>query len=636
MYPRRTLAILLILTVAAAALLIRLRRDGAALDPAAPRRVITQNLDATEGLVLERGGESIEIKRQNGAWDITRPVAVPADAQRVQRFLDALETLPVVDQFSTRSLGQRELTLAQLGLDPPEARVTLHFAGRPATVLDIGHASPSGRALYARLSGRPNTIFVTDAVFAAQMPAAFLEFRQRLLLPPLSAHITALEIQRPGRPTFRVIRKDTLWHLVQPIAGRASQGVVNDLIQALAELAVADFIWPETLSDPAATPGPPDLAPLGLDAASAVSLLIWEQARPNPLRLRVGLPVPEKPGLLHALSTDQATLVTVTNAILGIMGQPPAEFRDKRLFREDPALLATLSIRYPGQTLELECDDDGQWLVTSPVRARANPLMARVLANTILNLRADTITAVENGPARCPNCGARVGEAEDAVETTCPECLDALPAPSAPPASVSPPSQRQLVLAFRDLPPVTLDFQYTPFQTPFTFANDPGVTYLIASSNLPPELVSLDEAARLADPQILDLMPEAVHRLTFATPASTQVFERVETQWRRVGADPGGPAMQPSVLLEDLAGLRAERVAQLTPLLPVQLEALGFSPPALEAVFDFSDDSPSFRRVLSIGGEASPGTRHATVRGTDILYVVSTNALRGLARDAIK
>jgi len=609
MYPRRTLVLLFLLTLAAAAALYHLRRNGAVTDSAAGRRVFPKNLDAVEALVLERGNETLSLQRQKGVWEITRPLAVPADAQRVRRLLDALESLPVTDQFPLRSLEQRQLSLEQLGLAPPQTRITLTLAGRPPVVLEIGRASPSGHALYLRHSGHPSQILTTDAVFLREQLGAFLEFRQRLLLPTLPSKITALEIRRPGQSVFRVIRKDNLWHLVQPISGRANQGVVNELAQTLADLAIEKFIWPETLSDPLSTPQPPPLDAFGLDPESALSLLVWEQAQPSPLRVRIGRPVPENPGLLYTLSTDQATVATVTNAILAILGQPPSEFRDKRLFREDPSLLAGLSIRYPGQTLELE-NDDSEWLLTAPVRARANTLMVAALVNTLLNLRADKINTNDDADATDPI---------DSPDS---------PAPS-PIPQPSPLVSRQLLLAFKNQPPVALHFEHTPLHTLFTFANDPAITYLIASTNLPPELVNLDEATHLADLQILDLPSESVQRLTFSTPTATQSFECVNAQWQPAGLEPPPPVFadfQPAVLLDGLASLRAERVAQLTPLLPVQLQPLGLSPPALEITLDLSD-SPSFRRVLSIGAPASLGTRHATLRGSEILYAVSTNSL---------
>ena len=599
MYPRRTLVTLLILTLAAAALLHQLQRVRGNPDPLATRLVFPKPLDAVESLAIERGDETLSLRRQNGAWEITRPINVPADAQRVRRFLDALEALPVNDQFSTRSLEQRQLTLHDFGLDPPQARITTGL-----WTLDVGHASPTGHALYLRHSGLPSKIIATHAAFLQELPAAFLEFRQRLLIHAKPSHITALEIRRPGQPTFRVIRKDNLWHLVQPIAGRASQTAVNELAQALAELSIEHFIWPPTLSDPATTPEPPPLADFGLDPESALSLLIWEQAQTSPLRLRFSQPVPENPGLLHALAADQATLVAVPAAILNLLDLPPSEFRDKRLFREDPEQLANITIRYPGQTLELECDD-GHWTLTSPVRNRANQRMVRSLANTLLNLRADRIV---------------VDDLTDPTDQT--DQTD----PLLPSAFSLQPSSRQLQLAFKNLPPVVLHFQHTPLETQFAFANDPAITYCIASTNLPPELINLDEATHLADPQILDLLPEAVTRVTFTSTTSTQVWERANGHWKKDPSDPSDPT-DPTDLLEALCSLRAERVAQLTPLLPVQLETLGLTPPALEITLDLSDDSPSFRRVLSIGAPASPGLLHATLRGADILYVVSTNAI---------
>ncbi len=585
MFPRRTLLALLFFALLAGAALHVLHRYAALTGAPDTHRLFQQNLDAADTLSIERGDRSISLQRHNSQWDILHPVVASADTRRIRQLLDALEALPVIDQFSPRTLEQRKLSLELLGLSPPQARLTLTVQGH-STTLDIGHASPSGNALYLIHSGFPGKVLVTDAALLRQLPANFSEFRQRLLIPALVPQITALEIRRPAQPTLRLTRKDNLWHIVQPIAGRASQLVVAELTQALAALSIESFVWPETLSE---SGQPPSFARYGLDTESALSLLIWEQEKSSPLRIRLGHPPASSPGLLYALAADQTTIVTVTNSALPFLDLSPADFRDRRLFRENPDHLASLSIRYPNQTLELECDADRQWMLNAPLRSRANQATVRAFINTLLTLRADKIIADDSLP------GA---------------------------ASILPPEQ-QMTLNFKNLPPLSLNYQFGPVLSQFAFTNAPAVVYLIPSTNLPPELVSLDEATIFADPQIINVPSDAVKRLTLATPASTQTFERVSAAWQ---SSTSATDLLPKIpqWIDELSHLRAERVAQLTPLFPLQLDSLHLAPPEYEITLDLSE-SDALRRVLAIGVPSPTGGRYAALRGSDVLYILSTN-----------
>lgn len=585
MFSKRTFISLVLFCTLATAVLYLLERYTLLAPDGHRRHVLPENLDGVDMLHVVRPGLTFELQKENNLWVLRQPASVPADEPYVRRLLDTLETLPVEDQLTLRTLGQRGLTLGRLGFAPPQGTIAIHLRGRIFT-LDIGHTAPSGNALYVRRPDLPDRVFVTDAALLAALPASVDDLRRRRLLALPANQIGVLEIRRPASPTFRVIRKDNLWQLIQPVSGRASQNAVNELIAALGRLTADSFIRP---LDMAASPSQAALTQYGLDAENAVSILLWEQGKTTPLRLRLGAPVPGAPGFCYALMDDQGTVACVSNTVAPHLALPPSAFRNRRLFRETEDALSGITVRYPNQTLELGCNAEREWQLLAPVRSRANQAGTHTFINTLLNLRADDIAYIEDDD----------------------------PAP--------PPSDHQLTLAFRTLPPTTLHFSYESPLYRFYFAGTPAVFYYFNASNLPPALVSLDEAAGLADPAIINESLDAVTRVTFATATATQTLERA-AGWR---PSAGWLPADPLPLLDNLSHLTAARIAQLAPLTSTQLAAHGLAPPAMEITLDLAS-SGSLRRVLLVGAPAPGGERYATLLGRDLLYLIKTNALPGV------
>lgn len=157
--------------------------------------------DATR-LVIRGGEKTTEIDRAGSTWNLVQPVQTPADAARVEGWLDQLGSLTadrVID--SATDLGQYGLTQPKLTVE-----VTLP-AGKSAT-LRLGDKTPDGSEYYAQV---PND----SRVYLVNAPLGD-DLQNALTTPP-----KALPTPTP-LPTLAPANPSATGPLATPVAGATS------------------------------------------------------------------------------------------------------------------------------------------------------------------------------------------------------------------------------------------------------------------------------------------------------------------------------------------------------------------------------------------------------------------------------
>lgn len=107
-------------------------------------------------VVLERGGVRHRFERRGELWWQTEPVAHAVDGWSVRQLAVRALKLESVRSVRASSAGEPAQSLAEVGLDPPLARVTFVERARPdgtarTTVFELGRRSLAGRA-FARVA----------------------------------------------------------------------------------------------------------------------------------------------------------------------------------------------------------------------------------------------------------------------------------------------------------------------------------------------------------------------------------------------------------------------------------------------------------------------------------------------------
>jgi hypothetical protein len=226
--------------------------------------------DALQRIAIEYPDRpAVKLQKQDGRWRLVEPVQADTDPFEVAS-LEGLATLQ-----TRRTLELSEVTLSQLGLEPPVFRVTLNDV-----TLDFGGIEPIEARRYVLTGGR---IALVDDPPSAAMDPDYSDLVSKAVIPE------AAEIEKIALPGFAVERgaDGKAWTLVpeQPeAAATAAEALIDSWKNARAMWMAAE--------PPQGSVGEP--VEISLKGGNRINLLVVERepqlviARPD-LKVRYTL-----------------------------------------------------------------------------------------------------------------------------------------------------------------------------------------------------------------------------------------------------------------------------------------------------------------------------------------------------------
>jgi hypothetical protein len=306
--------------------------------------------------------------------------------------------------------------------------------------------------------------------------------------------------------------------------------------------------------------------------------------------------------LCYALLQGGDTVVAVSNDVVKAFSVRLSDLRDTRLFFEKPGGVRRLDVRFHDVLFALAQTND-VWRLQAPVEDRADQRAVRDAIEQLLRLNAEFVTEDQQEAQRLA--------AEPAVPISYVDL-------------VADQSAYRFMIAADDV-------EGQRYRV--TFTNSAAVFH-VASSNVPPALVSLIGLLGLRDKAVLDLAADSVRRVT--------VRRQGEGSGETVQRDAGslvwrlGEGMTGRVVPEKLAewlacatALKADRIEKMG-VSPDDLDSYGLRVAWLEISVDV-DAADALRKAILIGKEAGFGKRYAMVRGLDVVFVLDAETLRRLS-----
>ncbi len=561
-------------------------------------------MEAVDTVTVERGDTRIGLRRQGGRWELAAPFTARVDQGAVSRLLDAFETARVTDALSFQELRRRELSLKEFGLYPAHTHVTLSGPQR-CDEFFFGAFSPLGADVYLRMN-QMEQILVVPAGLYNVLPRTADDIRSRKVAYGDRALLRTVELRVPGRPFIKLSKETGTWRLVQPASAPASDSKVEGLLDALYAARVERFMWPtvSNVMDVAETETAikTRLSLYGFGADTGLQIQLQESGAEPPVKIVFGRTLDNADGLTYVLLPGGEAIGAVSNAVTEAFQPLPSDLRDTRLFYEMPGSVRRLQV-YFGDLLFVLSQTNSQWRLDAPVADVADQTVVRDTVERLLRLNAETIDEGSSSEAR------RVRSGQNG------------------PLSHVELFSEQASWRFAVAPDDAAGAYYR-----VTFTNAPTV-FRVASSNMPPALVSMAGLLGLRDKTVLALQPKSVRRITVRRgegAGETLQREKDGAVWR-LGEGLSGQVSKERLdaLLARLASLKADRIEKLG-LTPDELDTYGLRVPWLEVSVDV-EAADAVRKTVLVGKEAGSGKRFAMVRGLDVLFVLDGEALAGLS-----
>jgi len=307
-------------------------------------------------------------ERRDDGWHQREPFDQLADGAQLRDLL-----VRAADLRASRSTPAGSVDLAALGLDPPQAVLTLAF-GDVSRRLQLGRRGVGGRA-WLRVDDGP-ALAVDPLLHDALLEGDPRRWRSWRLFEQVGTESDRLTFDRtptePGRPPvrFELEKRGGRWWMTEPFHTRVDQATVEALLAALARVEHAGF----------ADDAPVDLALYGLERPIASVEVRSTRRRPNsgaePVpsieRLEIGSALAQG-GAICARRVDRPPIMLLEQAALAALVPSPAAFVDPRPSGVLPEDIRAMHIRDAnGATIvELERSLDGWRLVDADGSRRA-------------------------------------------------------------------------------------------------------------------------------------------------------------------------------------------------------------------------------------------------------------------------
>jgi hypothetical protein len=324
-----------------------------------------------EAVTITRKDDTIKLKRVGDGWEMLEPVKGRADGGVVNEVVTALTTARV-----DREIDPNPSKLADFGLEPPAAQVTLEVKGRPAPLtLAVGGKNPTGVWVYAREGSKPAVVVIGESV-ARDTARPVADFRDKTLLAFDRKSVTAVDLDLGEGSRMTLEAEDGgKWKVARPGPYRADGDLVVDMLDKVGAARIREF-----------EPAPNAPATYGLDKPSKLTIWLGKDKDRTSKTLLVGKVDAAKKGVYVQREGESEVLLIPAEA-WDKVPKTVAMARDKTVFPYAYDKVNKVEIESAGGKVMLERDGVA-WKIAAPEALKADTGAVNGLLWRIRDLRA--------------------------------------------------------------------------------------------------------------------------------------------------------------------------------------------------------------------------------------------------------
>ncbi|MEI6779976.1 MAG: DUF4340 domain-containing protein [Verrucomicrobiota bacterium] len=339
-----------------------------------PTKVLPNLKAAAVTSIQVRPGAQLEIRaeRTNGTWQLTEPMAYPAQVVSIEKLLAELERLTPAPYLTARELRDRPKAEEEYGLAAPLASIIIEQPGYSSR-LRVGAKTAPGDQVFLQVVGVEG-VYVVDADFLKYLPRTADSWRDTALISLNGQAFDRLAVTNATK-IFELRRDaaDKAWRMVYPLQARANNAKAEEALQMLQSIRVAQFV-PDDPKAELETYGlqPPELEVALSQGTNIVARLQFGKSPTNDTRL------------VYARRLGANTIVAVRKDLLALWYAQVNDFRDPFLITwSTPA--AVIDVR--GQdSFSLQQQTNNTWRVL-PQDFPADAALVRDLLTALSGLQ---------------------------------------------------------------------------------------------------------------------------------------------------------------------------------------------------------------------------------------------------------
>ena len=331
------------------------------------------------GLEIDTRDDKIALEQADGKWRMTKPRALPADADTVRDFLEKLRAARV-KEFAAD--GPR--SLEPFGLDKPVrlAIQTGRDKDRATKTLLVGRVDAAKKGVYAMRPGESTVMLIPDETWTA-VPKNVAVLRDKAVVGFDRDKVTKIEIESP-KGAVTLAKDGDRWKITAPQALTADQVEAGAVLFKLRDLKAQAFLTDDASGIPRYLARP------------TVRVNITEQGAPAPRTVLLA-PSPEKRGggsSAYAAVEGQGPVVLVDGRALDELGRSLDDLRDRTVLPGlEPRDIKRMRVRAGGQTVVVERSGESEWKLVEGGKGSAKAATVDNLLYALRALKWKTIAA---------------------------------------------------------------------------------------------------------------------------------------------------------------------------------------------------------------------------------------------------
>ena len=384
MEPKRLLIAVALLAVLGGA--VWYTRENPPADEDAAPKVVEFDEDALQSLTLHQAGQDpiTVVRDADGEWEFGGGLDLAADDGAIGQMTSSLASLN-----ADRVVSENVVEWGPYELSEPALSVTYELE-EGGGELQFGRDTPTGSGVFARLKGDPR-LFTVYSYNKTSFEKSVFDLRDKRLVRVDQDSISEVTVQAGGRG-LGFVQEDGDWSIVQPMALRADDFTVGDLVRAVRTAEMTEVLDETNTSDEYSFARP------------LATVTIQDEAGSHEL-------VVAKSGdTYYARSSDQTGVYGVSSTLSESLDKPVDEFRNKKLFDfgfDDPARVAVRD----GEVAATIVRADDKWILESHANREADSEMVQTLIDRLRGLTATGF------PSNDAADHAKYGLAPAAIET---------------------------------------------------------------------------------------------------------------------------------------------------------------------------------------------------------------------------
>jgi hypothetical protein len=318
-----------------------------------PAEVTNVQVRLTNQLIL-----NVARPATGGLWSLSFPIAYLAQTHAVEWLVQSLAEVVPHTEISPQELKAGQRTIAEFGLDVPQATLTLHHNGQRTEVM-FGTQTPVGDGVYAQVLNQ-SPIYVLHAELVERLPRTYHDWRDTALFSSLGFQWNRLEARAGGRAfTVDFDRATRSFVLTKPIAARADAAKVEAFLRKLLTAQVVQFVTDSPRAD---------LEAYGLQPPEAeVAFLVGSNEQYSvKFAVQFGKSPTNDPASVYARRPATTNIVLVPRAVLEAAQVSQSDVRDLHLVNFSPDAVELIEVVDAAERFTLRRLTNGNWMVTEP------------------------------------------------------------------------------------------------------------------------------------------------------------------------------------------------------------------------------------------------------------------------------